>query len=99
VVEISRDAKEADIKSYLADALESLGLAVGPRSLAQLQFQLQACVVAKKVLYILDNAQTYQQLNALLPAKWGKGSVVIVTSRLKPSEFTSSEGWQQVMLA
>jgi hypothetical protein len=56
--------------------------------------KLKEFVMDRKVLLVLDNVQTTGQLDALLPAEWGTGSVVIVTSRCK--SLTDSRAWRQV---
>jgi hypothetical protein len=92
------DINDVDVRPHLQDALQRLGQTASSRSKAQLSSQLAACVKDKKVLCVLDNVQSAEQLDSLLPAEWGEGSVVIVTSRCNPSHFTRSRAWKQVML-
>jgi hypothetical protein len=80
---------------HLLNALEGLGAtAKASDGAAVLSQKLQGFVADKKLLYILDNVWTAGQLTALLPSKWGEGSVVIVTTRFE--SFTDSDIWPQV---
>ena len=89
-----------DMTRHMAGALERLGGTVRDGlTNSELRYQLQDCVRGKRVLYVLDNVQTYAQLDDLLPAEWGPGGVVIVTSRLKPEGFAASGIWEKVLLA
>jgi hypothetical protein len=83
-------------RAQLLDAtLQQLGAtAKAAHGAAGLLADLKACVRGKRVLFVLDNVWTGPQLDALLPTEWGKGSVVIVTSRSKG--FTDSDAWSQV---
>jgi hypothetical protein len=80
---------------HLVAALEGLGArAKVSDGAAVLSQRLQSLVADKKLLYILDNVWTASQLTALLPTRWGEGSVVIVTSR--SGSFPDSTIWPQV---
>jgi hypothetical protein len=80
---------------HLASALKGLGATADASEGAPVLSQrLQMFVADKKLLYILDNVWTASQLTALLPTKWGVGSVVIVTTRFE--SFTDSDIWPQV---
>jgi hypothetical protein len=88
-VEIQFDDGPAATARHLFRALKRLGAEPDDRDGAsQLSEQLKQCARGKRVLFVLDNVCKGPQLDALLPAEWGEGSVVIVTSRFKA--FTDS---------
>jgi hypothetical protein len=79
----------------LAAALTGMGShAEAQDSVQRLLPMLQAFVADKKVLYVLDNVRSAAQLDALLPTSWGKGSVVIVSS--KHAKIPASAVWEEV---
>jgi hypothetical protein len=80
---------------HLAAALKGLGASgEAGKGAAVLSSRLKEYVRNKKVLLVLDNVWTASQLTALLPATWGAGSTVIVTSR--SARFTDSDAWRKV---
>jgi hypothetical protein len=80
---------------HLAIALKGFGATAAASDGAPvLRQRLQEFVAGKKLLYVLDNVSTANQLTALLPTRWGEGSVVIVTSRSE--SFPDSSIWPQV---
>jgi hypothetical protein len=80
---------------HLANALNGFGgEAKASEGVPMLSQKLQEFVANKKLLYILDNVWTASQLTALLPTQWGKGSVVIVTTRFE--SFPDSDIWPEV---
>jgi hypothetical protein len=95
LVEIHYGEGPEKIAQHLAAALRSLGACVEEGSPASsISWRLQDFVRDKKVLYVLDNVWAASQLTALLPARWGEGSAVIVTSRSK--SFEDSTRWRAV---
>jgi hypothetical protein len=94
-VEIHYGEGPEKIAQHLAAALRSLGAGVEEGQCASLlSWKLQDFVRGKKVLFVLDNVWGASQLTALLPASWGEGSAVIVTSRSK--SFEDSSMWRAV---
>jgi hypothetical protein len=83
-----------DTGQQVAAALEQLGFEPDRRGGAPDVGDLQAFVTTKRVLFVLDNVETAGQLDALLPTKWGKGSVVIITSRSQ--NLLHSLAWRKV---
>jgi hypothetical protein len=95
-VEIQADDGPSSIARHLSRVLKRLGGEPGSKDEApELREKLQKYVRSRKVLFVLDNVWTGPQLDALLPAEWGAGSTVIVTSRF--SSFTDSSAWPKVL--
>jgi hypothetical protein len=94
-VEIQVDDSADKIAQHLASALKGFGAtAEASEGAPVLSQRLHRFVEDKKLLYILDNVWTASQLTALLPTRWGEGSVVIVTTRFE--SFPDSDNWPQV---
>ena len=82
IVEISQGDGDNKTAHHLAAALKRLGANTEEsEGESVLSKKLAEYVKDKKVLFVLDNVWTTSQLNYLLAAAWGKGSVIIVTSR------------------
>jgi hypothetical protein len=96
-VRLQADDGPSNIAQHLSAALKQLGGKPGNNDGApELRAKLQESVRGNKVLFVLDNVRTGRQLDALLPAEWGPGSAVIVTSRSK--SFADSSSWPKVHL-
>jgi hypothetical protein len=94
-VEILQEDGANKTAQHLTTALTGLGGKImGSAAQPVLSQQIRELVMDKKVLFVLDNVWTASQLDKLLPAKWGDGSVVIVTSRFR--SLSESQCWRQV---
>jgi hypothetical protein len=69
-------------KGVMRSVLRYMGSSSQPKNMLNLQSELANVVGSNKVLYVLDNISSPDQLQHLLPAgAWGDGSKVIITTR------------------
>jgi hypothetical protein len=94
-VELQFDDGADKLRERLAMALCSLGAAASASEATPvLRAKLKGFVRDNTVLLVVDNVWTAEQMDALLPMHWRKGSMVIVTSRNQA--FNTSGVWRQV---
>lgn len=82
----------------LAQLLSALGVPVGalPGGIAQRSAMLRSCLAGRRVLIVLDNAATDEQVRPLLPGT--AGCAVLVTSRSALPGLVARDGAQRVPL-
>jgi predicted AAA+ superfamily ATPase len=94
-LELKADGNSESTAQHLPAALEAMGVeSANVTAVPALRQMLLDSVREKKVLYVLDNVWSANQLDALLPSFSNNGSIVIITSRLKA--LTDSSAWRQV---
>jgi hypothetical protein len=90
----AQDLQGTKTQEHLGNMLHQLGMQAVDRFLPAptLLKQLQHFVASKSVLLVIDNVWTAEQLDGLLPADYGAGSHLLITSR--EESLLGSRGWQ-----
>ena len=81
LVELETEVGGQQLHSHVASALEQLGATNVNGSLPSLTARLQEHLARSKVLVVIDNVWTAEQLDTLLPRQFGEGSCLVITSR------------------
>lgn len=78
------DARSLEhLQRTLLHGLGAEGVDQGMSSVLERQEHISNTAAGKKLLLVVDNVFSLAQLDALLPASWGEGSRLIITSRSK----------------